>query len=217
MNIILRSLEDEAGLSRFKKDSSITYSNSKKKIAIEMPIIATRTGIPKISLFEHLGGLHNFWWWGRKPQVLFEGEEYALFSIPANPYRIELEIVASHKNSATCSLDALRLHYEENEKQDDIKIWMTAVDGYDVHKACSLRRKRLFYCQPEKIPTIREGLFRYCSHLLKGFLPTDLAYETAFCKAFFDSEAVSKSSFQKIFPLIYATIPASRKTASVIY
>ena len=69
---------------------------------------------------------------------------------------------------------------------------MTAVDGYDVHRACRLRRKRLFYCIPENIPSIREGLFRYCSHLLKGYLPEELAYETAFCKAFFSSEASGK-------------------------
>ena len=191
--IILRCLEDEVGLSLFKKpDNTIAYSCSKKKIAIDIPLTFTREGYPKISLFEHPGGLENFWWWGRKPEVRAEGEEYALFTIPAFPCPIDLEIVASHKNSSTCSLDALRLHYNEDENGIDITAWMTAVDEFDVHKACSLRRKRLFYCQPDRIPTIRDGLLRYCSHLVKGFLPTEIAFETAFCKAFFNDEASLK-------------------------
>ena len=187
--IILRCLEDHAGLIReINPDGSITYTSSDKKIDVIMPIISTRDGFLKISLFEHVGGLENFWWWGRKPEVREEGEEYALYAIPAQPCRVELEVVASHRNSATCSLDALRLHYHQIKGQDKVEAWMSATDKYDVHKACSLRRKRLFYCHPESIPTIREGLLRYCSHLLKGFLPTQLSYEADFCKAFFMDE-----------------------------
>ena len=187
--IILRCLEEEAGLivTLTPDKRSFSYSSHNEKVSVEMPIIFTRDGYPKISLFEHVGGLENFWWWGRKPEVREEGEEYALFSIPAQPHRVELEVVATHKNSATCSLDALRLHYSYDENGEAIT-WMSATDNYDVHKACSLRRKRIFYCHPERIPTIREGLLRYCSHLLKGFLPTELSYEANFCKAFFNDE-----------------------------
>ena len=190
---ILRCLEQEAGLTRIlNADNSITYSCPSKNILFNMPIIFTRDGCPKSSLFEHVGGLENFWWWGRKRELREDGEEYALYAIPALPCRVELEVVAKHKNSATCSLDALRLHYKEGETDDKVTAWMTAEVGYDVHKACSLRRKRLFYCLPDSIPTIREGLFRYCSHLLKGFMPTELAFEKDFCKAFFKDKALLK-------------------------
>ena len=95
------------------------------------------------------------WGWWLNPKVLRDNEEYAIYAIPASPFRVELEVVAAHGNSATCSLDALRFHYDFID--GEFCCGMTAVDGYDVHRALSLRRKGFFYCQQDRIPFLREG------------------------------------------------------------
>jgi hypothetical protein len=179
--IILVCMEDEAGLIRYEntKEKFVVYKQKDTPFNIEMVIEVDGRGNPRKYLFQHPETIKNIWCASESFRKM--GEEYLLYQIPTKVLNrscpIEVEIVAKHKNSATCSLDALRVDYPLGDK---IFPNFSAVDGYDAKLILELREKGLFEVQLQRIPTIRLGFLRYNSILMKGYLPTLLAFEQAY-------------------------------------
>jgi hypothetical protein len=193
--IILECMENEAGLIRYEntEDGFVVYQQKKSPFNIEMVIEKEEGTTPKRFLFQHPGTLKNIWCASETFRKM--NEEYLLYQIPTKVHNrscpIDVEIVASHKNSATCSLDALRIDYPLGEKET--KAYFSAVDGYDVRHILELRERSLFDVQLERIPTIHLGFLRYNSILMKGYLPTSLVFEQAYGEHLSKSEMALNS------------------------
>jgi tetratricopeptide (TPR) repeat protein len=179
--IILICMEEEAGLIRYenKEEGFVVYQQKESPFNIEMALEEDSHGNIRRFLFQHPETINNVWCASDFFRKM--NEEYLLYQIPTmmldKSCPIEIEIVARHKNSATCSLDALRVDYPLKKLE---AVHFSAVDGYDVRHILELRERGLFDVQLERIPTIRLGFLRYNATLMKGYLPTLLTFEQAY-------------------------------------
>lgn len=179
--VIFICLEKQAGLVRTEKERErfVTYTQEgNDKFNIRMSKFDDE-GNFRSFLFEQPGAMKLFWCandFFRK-----QGEEYILArfftSVLDRECPLEVEFAARHKNSATCSIDAIRVNYP----LDGGKPYFSTVDGYDLEEALRLRDLGFFTVDVNRIKKgIRHGFMRYNSILLKGYLPTSLAFEQAY-------------------------------------
>lgn len=112
--------------------------------------------------------------------------QFALYTLPAEPHDIDLTIESNNQNPCVSSCDGLQIDLTEFLANRDVSPSFVTVGGYELNRAFSLSLDRKFFIQPQQVASVREGLRFYCRLLSSGYAPESIEYENEMSRRFLE-------------------------------
>jgi tetratricopeptide (TPR) repeat protein len=111
-------------------------------------------------------------------------EQYLTFAFSiegAGFESLDLNFVVSRKNRSLSARNALRVKIPHQGNE----FVFATVDGHTMEEVDRCLREGIYIVQPERAPSLREGLFYHARELTKGVLPGSSRMELGFCEGIY--------------------------------